>query len=232
LAANAEAIAEARKVGHRNSLALPLFFGGVLRQILGDRDGVDAHAVELAEIAGEAGFRFWSAGSTILRAWLFAEAGSVQKGRLELQRGLDGWKATGARFMIPYFLTLQATMEAKAGELREALTLLESAEAVIERTKERWFAAEVLRLQGEMLLRLGDDRAALASARFADAVATARAQGARFWELRAVLGLVTDQRSDNGAREELAGLYSSFTEGLALPELRAAQMLTMVAGAA
>ena len=36
LAANDDAVTEARRIGHRNSLALPLFYGGVVRQILGD----------------------------------------------------------------------------------------------------------------------------------------------------------------------------------------------------
>ena len=51
LAANDEAVAEARRIGHRNSLALPLFFGGVVRQILGDREGVKLRVSELAHIA-------------------------------------------------------------------------------------------------------------------------------------------------------------------------------------
>ena len=111
LAANDEAIAEARKADHRNSLALPLFFGGVIRQILGDREGVHERCAELTRIASEAGFRFWQAGATILNAWTVAEAGDVDRGRVELQRGIEEWRATGANFMIPYFFALQAQIE-------------------------------------------------------------------------------------------------------------------------
>jgi hypothetical protein len=73
---------------------------------------------------------------------------------------------------------------------------------------------------------------ALAYERLSEAAATARAQGARFWELRASLGLALTENSDNGARADLARVYSSFTEGLALPELQAAQTLTAAAGTA
>ena len=79
LATNEEAIAEARRLAHQNSLALPLFFGGVLRQVLGDQAGVEALSGELARIAADAGFRLWQAGASILRGWTLAEAG--ERGR-------------------------------------------------------------------------------------------------------------------------------------------------------
>ena len=208
LAANDEAIAEARKADHRNSLALPLFFGGVIRQILGDREGVQERCAELTRIASEAGFRFWQAGATILNAWTVAEAGDVDRGRVELQRGIDEWRATGANFMVPYFVALQAQIEMKAGDPNAAIRLLEVAHADIERTGERWFAAEVLRLHGEALLLLGEDRLALSKDRLSEALATARAQGARFWELRAALSLAqADYRDTAGARTAFADLF-------------------------
>lgn len=232
LAANEEAIAEARRVGHRNSLALPLFFGGTLFQIIGDPANVEAKAAELERIAGEAGFRFWLAGATILKAWTTAEAGDIDRGRLELKRGIAEWQATGARFMLPYFLGLQATIERKADDPTAALRLLDLAAATIERTNERWFAAEILRMRGETLLVFGDEMRALAYERLSDAAATARAQGARLWELRASLGLALTENSNNGARADLARVFSSFTEGMALPELQAAQTLAAAGGTA
>jgi hypothetical protein len=68
--------------------------------------------------------------------------------------------------------------------------------------------------------------------RLSDALATARAQGARFWELRAGLSLATVESSDTQSREQLAVLYATFNEGLALPELRAAKILADAAQAA
>jgi class 3 adenylate cyclase/predicted ATPase len=227
VAANDEAVAEARQTGHRNSLALPLFFGGVIRQILGDRDVVKERSDELARIASEAGFRFWLAGSMILRAWVDAEAGDVERGRLGLRHGMEEWRATGAEFMIPYFHALQAQIEAKAGRPDTALALLDQAHQRTEATRERWFAAEILRLQGEMLLQLGEDRHGLAKQRLAEAAATAQAQGARFWELRTALTLARLESADNGARENLARVYAGFTEGQQYADLRAAHSLTL-----
>ena len=232
LATNEEAVEEARRIGHRNSLALPLFFGGVMRQILGDGKGVKLRAAELAQISGEAGFRFWQAGATILQAWVLADEGEIERGRTDLQRGVSEWRSTGARYMSPYFAALLAQIEMRAGNPAEALRLLEDAQVVIERTNERWFAAEVFRLQGEALLRLGSERAIVAADRFGDALTIARSQDARFWELRAAMGLVRIGNADMNARERLAELFSSFTEGAALPDLKAAQMLAATVGSA
>ncbi|THK34019.1 adenylate cyclase [Ensifer sp. MPMI2T] len=224
LATNDEAVAEARSMGHRNSLALPLFFGGVIRQIIGDREAVKLRATELFQISGEAGFRFWQAGATILQAWAVAEDGDMVRARTELERGIGGWLATGARYMCPYFAALHAQIEMKAGNPEAALRLLEEAEEMIERTNERWFAAEVFRLQGEALLLVGSEKGKVATERFRDALATARAQGARFWELRAAVGLARAD-PEAGAREHLAEIFASFTEGAELPDLQTAQKL-------
>jgi predicted ATPase len=80
-----------------------------------------------------------------------------------------------------------------------------------------------------VLLQLGADRAALARDRLSEALATARAQGARFWELRAALSLAQAGRSGPAQREQLALLCSGFTEGFDLPELQAARALASAA---
>jgi predicted ATPase len=224
LAANREAVSEARKGGHRNSLALPLFFGGVIRQVLGETEGVAAHARELSQIAAEAGFQFWQAGAGILQAWCTAESGDLEHGSSKLEDGIAGWRAAGGEYMVPYFLALRSDIEGRAGNTATALRLLEEARSLVDRTGERWFAAEILRLEGETLLRVGED-GGTARERFLAALATARAQKARFWELRAATSLARAEQSEKSAREQLARIYSGFTEGLHLADLKAAQSL-------
>lgn len=226
LAANNEAIAEARRTSHRNSLALPLFFGGVMHQILRDREGVEERCNELDQIAGEAGFRFWEAGSRILRGWTLADAGDFETGRAAIRRGTQEWRATGAEYMLPYFLTLEAQVEIGAGDLRTALHLLEEASAKIEQTNECWFAAEILRLRGETLLGIGLDRAAEARVCFERALDTAAGQHALLWELRVAVSLARMDAIDGSERERVRQLYARFSEGFGLPELQAAHAFT------
>ena len=231
IASNLEAISEARATGHRNTLALPLFFGGVIHQILGDLDAVERMAAELLVISGEAGFRLWQAGGTILEGWVTAQKGDVDA-LLKIREGTDNWLGTGAKFMLPYFLGLQAQIELKFGEAGIALDLLNKAQVQVEATTERWFGSEIIRLQGEALLSFGSQKKHVAMERFAEAQAAARAQGARFWELRAVLSMAKADLSQANVREDLATIYSSFTEGSNLPDLKAAQMVAMTAGSA
>ncbi len=225
LTANEEATAEARKIEHRNSLALPLFFGGVIRQILGDREGAKLRAAELSHISAEAGFRLWQAGAIILQAWVVAEEGDTERGRTDLQRGVEEWKSTRARYMLPYFAAVRAQIEMRAGNAAVATQLLQGAQDDIDRTNERWFAAEVLRLQGEAALQSKVEQSEKAADCFCRALATARAQDARFWELRAALGLARLGGPETSAREQLAQILASFAEGFALPDLKAAQLL-------
>ena len=121
LAASESAVCEARLVSHRNTLALPLFFGGVVHQILGDREGVEARCGELAQLAADAGFQFWQAGATVLTGWALAEAGDLEAGRREIQRGMEEWRATGAEYLMPYFLALLAQVEQTAKRPQTAL---------------------------------------------------------------------------------------------------------------
>lgn len=224
VAANEEAVREARLVSHRNSLALPLFFGGVLHQIMDHREEVEKCARELAEIASEAGFRFWQAGAAILLGWAQAGAGHLDDGRLQLKGGIDEWHATGAEYMLPYFLALLAQVERKAGHAETALSLLGDALHRVERTGERWYEAEIFRIEGEILAGIG--RTADAKASLRRGLEISARQEARFWELRAALALV--HIDDNlETRQRVAYVCAGFSEGFALPELQAARALSL-----
>jgi predicted ATPase len=93
-------------------------------------------------------------------------------------------------------------------------------------TQVRKVQAETLRLRGDLLLLTGDRAAAEAS--FRDAIALARNQGARLFELRAAASLARfwrDQGRPREARELLAPLYGWFTEGFDAPDLKEAKAL-------
>ena len=173
----------------------------------------------------------WLAGASILRGWTLAEAGERAAGGLEIRRGIDEWRATGAEYMVPYFLALSSRVELGAGRPEAALKLLEEARARVERTGERWFSAEILRLEGEANLALGRDRLARAKACFARALETAAGQGARLWELRAALSLARVEADDAGLRGRLGRLCATFGDDSGpLPELEAARALAPTAG--
>ena len=113
-----------------------------------------------------------------------------------------------------------------AGQPEPALTHLAEAKRFAETTQIKWVQAEALRLQGDLLILTGDHTAAEAS--FRDAIALARRQGARLFELRASTSLARlwcDQGKRVVARDLLAPIYGWFTEGFDAPVLTDAKAL-------
>ena len=99
---------------------------------------------------------------------------------------------------------------------------------VVETTKERWYEAEVHRIAGEIALLSPERDGAKAEAYFERALAVARKQQAKSWELRAAMCLARlwrDQGRQNEARQLLAPIYGWFTEGFDTLDLRGASAL-------
>jgi predicted ATPase len=98
----------------------------------------------------------------------------------------------------------------------------------VERTKERWSEAEVHRVGGEIALKSPDPDLAKAEAYFDRALAVARQQQAKSWELRAAMSMARlwrDQGKRDEARELLAPVYGWFTEGFDTLDLKEAKKL-------
>jgi predicted ATPase len=100
--------------------------------------------------------------------------------------------------------------------------------AVVEANKEVWYESELYRTAGEIELASPEQNAAKAQAHFERALAIARAQQAKSWELRAAMSLARLWR-DQGKRQQacdlLAPVYSWFTEGFDTVDLKEAKAL-------
>jgi predicted ATPase len=99
---------------------------------------------------------------------------------------------------------------------------------IIKTTKQRWYEAQVNREAGEIVLKSPEPDAAKAEAYFERALAVARQQQAKSWELRAAKSMARlwrDQGKRNEARELLAPVYGWFTEGFDTRDLKEAKAL-------
>ena len=88
--------------------------------------------------------------------------------------------------------------------------------------------AEVTRIAGEIALKAPQSSATKAEAYFERALAVARKQQAKSWELRAAMSMARlwrDQGKRDEARELLSPIYGWFTEGFDTLDLKEAQML-------
>ena len=98
----------------------------------------------------------------------------------------------------------------------------------VETTKERWFQTEINRIAGEIALMAPKSEAAKAETYFERALAVAREQQAKSWELRAAMSMARlwrDQGKPQQALELLAPVYGWFTEGFDTLDLQEAKTL-------
>ena len=134
----------------------------------------------------------------------------------------------GATWLIPAYLAFLALAHADAGSFDDARHSIGEAMTAMESTKERWCEAEVLRVAGEIALKSPKPDAANAAMYFKRALAVARQQQAKSWELRAAMSMARlwrDQGKRDEARDLLAPVYGWFTEGFDTLDLKDAKVL-------
>jgi predicted ATPase len=104
-----------------------------------------------------------------------------------------------------------ARAHADLGQFDEAWRWIGEAMARVESTKERWAEAEIHRVAGEIALRSPlPDNTARAESYFTAALAIARRQQAKSWELRTVTSYARLLRDQGRAREARALLAPTF----------------------
>jgi predicted ATPase len=222
------ALALSRQLGHAHTLAQAFCFAGRAAVFARDVATACAHSDNCAIIASEYGFPYWAALGRILQGWTDAQKGEAATGIARIRDGLAATEATGTRISTPFHLTLLAEALAYAEKMDEALATLDDALATAVASGVRGSDAEIHRLRGELTARLPYSDPAKAEDLFRTALAIAREQGTRGYELRAATSLARlwgEQGRRGEARDLLAPVYSSFTEGFDTSDLKDAKRL-------
>ena len=159
---------------------------------------------------------------------LFAQTGKTSDAVRMLTSGITAYRSTGATLWAPFHLSNLATSYASLGQLEDAWRCVGETMTAVATTKEKWFEAEANRIAGEIALLSPEPDAAKAQDYFERALAVAREQKAKSWELRAAMSLARlwrDQGKVREARELLAPVYGWFTEGFDTRDLKEAKVL-------
>jgi class 3 adenylate cyclase/tetratricopeptide (TPR) repeat protein len=221
--------ANARRRGHPFDLAFALTLGAQLFDHLCDFNALLKRTEEAEHISKERGIPLLGEimveigrGVALLRAGLLADA------LTQLDRGIDRLTRTGHRIWIWYLKSLRAEALALSGDIEQAWILIEECVTRIEDGEERSHYAEVLRLRGWILSLRGEPDQAAMSLR--KALAVARDQQAKSWELRAATTLAR-LLSSCGDRAEalalLAPIHGWFTEGRDTKDVKEAGQLLL-----
>jgi class 3 adenylate cyclase/predicted ATPase len=222
------ALLHAREIGHAYTLAYTLGHSAILALLSRDVLRVERLANENATISKERGFPLFLARSDVLLGWAAAHQGQGADGIDRMRRGIAAATATGAHLWEPFLLGLVAEALTSSGEVEERLAELDQALARSAETGERWADAELHRLRGDLLCRLPRPDPDGAERCLRAALSIAGEQGAKGFELRAAASLArllgNDGRREE-ARELLAPVYGSFTEGFDTVDLKEAEAL-------
>ena len=224
-----EALAFVSELTHPNTVAVALSWGCIFRQFLRDQRNALSQAEEVMRLATEQGFPLYLAAGKVVHGWALADGGRADEGVAEIGRGLANYAATGAEMWAPYFLGLLAKAQAQAGQIEAGVNAVVAALDRADRRGIRWIEADLHRLRGELMLTLPSADRGEAEGCFHRALAVAREQGARMWELRAAASLARLWRDQPERRQEvhdlLGSVYGWFTEGFDAPDLRDAKEL-------
>jgi predicted ATPase len=211
---------------HSHSLAYALSHAAALHLFRCDERAACVALEEVTAIAIQQGFPLWLAYSEIMRGHVLAKRGEGAKGLALARQGHTDMKATGALIVETWCLSLVAKCSEQADQPDQALDLLIKALDTAERTNERFFEAELHRQQGEWLLAHRQPELIEVESCFERALAVARKQEARVFQLRAATSLARlwqHQGKREQARELLTPIYSTFTEGADTPMLEEAR---------
>jgi len=222
-----QAVSEARQIGHAVTLMFALS-NGVVTQMLGGRYKVaTAQNNELCALADEKGSGFFKSEGLVHKGGLLAFTGKAAA--LDVTtRGITALKSTATTHGLTFVLSCLAKIYADLGRYDDACRTIGEALAMIEASRERLMEADVKRMAGEIALMLPEPDAAKAEAYFECALAVARQQQAKSWELRAAMSMARlwrDQGKREEARDLLAPVYGWFTEGLDTLDLKEAKAL-------
>jgi predicted ATPase len=221
--------AQARIAGlaHIGTLAYGKFHTAVFELMRGDLLRAAPYAVELAQLAREHDLPLWRAWGIFLEGLARAKSGGPG-GLEEIRRGDQLLRNQNVLIFDGLLKIGLAEAEARAGDPDRAIATVDEALATAERTGHRAFDAELHRVRGEILLERDPANTAPAEEAFQTAVAVAKQQGTRSFELRAALSLAKLYQS-TGRPADAHGILAPALEGFSptaeMPEIAEAQAL-------
>jgi predicted ATPase len=189
LASIQAALALAQQLAHPLSLTMALRWAAVVHYLRREAPLTQARAEASMTMATEQGFPEQVALVTPLRDWALAANGQREEGRAQSHQGLAAYQATEVTRDRSDRLALLAETFAQAGQITQGLESLAEGLATVAKSRVRWWEAELYRLRGALLLQQTIAQSEEAEVCFRQALAVARRQQARSWELHAVISL-------------------------------------------
>jgi predicted ATPase len=217
-------------VTHVGTIAIGRMHTAMFELLRGDDSRARTSASELTRIVRERDLPLFRAFEEFLGGWATADAGSPANGLESMRRGVDSLRAQNILTFDGLLKITLAEAEARANDPDRALAILDEAVATCERLGYHAFEAELHRSRCEILRKRDPANPAPAEEALQTAIAVAKRQGTRSFELRAALALAKLYQSTGRPSEAhvvLAPAVEGFSPTSVMPEIAEAEALVV-----
>jgi predicted ATPase len=222
-------------LGHPATLAQVLTWNAYLEIHRGDVVAARLAADAAIKLAEEHGMNLFAVASQVCAYWARGRLVDPDGGANGLRQALQAYMAQGNKNDAPLFYGMLAELEAATRDPDSALTLIDQGLTIAEETGGHFMEPYLHRLRGDILLKRNPADPAAAEDAYRTAIAIAKQQGARAYELLASLSLAKLCQS-TGRSADAHAILTPALEGFSptpeMPEIAEAQALAALANVA
>jgi class 3 adenylate cyclase/predicted ATPase len=222
------AVGRARELGHAAARANALFWMTILESRRGDAGATILAAQEVIELTEQYNIKTYADMSRMYESWAHGRQLDPEVGAGRFSHALTAFLAEGNKVDTPSLLGLLAELEARSRGPSYALARIDEGLKIAAETGERLTDSYLHRLRGDILLKRSPADPAPAEDAYRTAIAIAKQQGARSYELLASLSLTKLYRSTarpTEAHAVLAPAVEGFSPTPEMPEIAEAHAL-------
>ena len=207
-----EAIGEAKRFGHFNSVAYSLCFVSLLIMLRRDIETLRRTAGELLQMAEQHNASYWALWAKPMLGWIAAQEGKIESGIRQMHESTEVLGEQRANLWVPQTLLLEAEILGGVKQYRARLCASRCG-AGPDRASRPAFLRGGAASRPRRGADLGGQSCAAGEASIDRAIEVARRQNSRFLELRAAVAkarLLADRGSRRRAQRPHAGLSVVF----------------------
>jgi predicted ATPase len=213
------AVSRANGLDHLPTHANTLLFKAIYEAMRSDPEATLAAGNALVAICRPAGLSLYLTCGEACVGWARARGGDLEGGTAAMRRSRASLIEQGGLAFSPFFAGLLARLEAEGRRLDAASALVEETLTKAAQTGSHFSDSTLVRLRGDILLKGNPANCAAIEEAFRSAIAIAKEQGARSYELLAALALAKLNQS-TGRPAEARAVLAPALKGLSLtPEM-------------
>ncbi|XWN32960.1 MAG: adenylate/guanylate cyclase domain-containing protein [Devosia sp.] len=218
---------ESDELGHSNTIGYCYTHFAFIARLLNKNEIAEDYARRSIRLADELGLVMWKGIATLILAAALPALGKPKEAADAMEEGMALCRETNTHIYRPYLFAHHLGDLVALKRYDEAAETRRELFAMTEEGSESWANAEVFRMLADAA-RLGVGGDVVARDDYRRALAIAREQNAKLWELRAATGLarlMRDGGETSNAIDLLAPVYGWFTEGSDTCDLTEAKAL-------